>query len=159
MKEFNRWFNLHGLDRFYIDNCFNLDNTSKLEEELNVNINFYTLEPELSLYYRSEYKQSHDEIYNLVIVPMTCFYDNNKKVVPAKPKKMENGVTPVYKDNNFIARINIKEMINKVNAHCCVLDSNYFKAADSAQPPFVIKGLLMDMKKSVKTVSIIYHVK
>ena len=126
MSRFHQWFTTHNLSRFYIENSFNLDNITELEDEIKANINIYTLEPKLSLYYRSEYKQPHDEIYNLVIIPMDCFYDNNNKT-KSKPKKITNGINPVYKDNDFLARINIKEMVNSVDAHCCLLDTRVFQ--------------------------------
>jgi hypothetical protein len=72
MESFSQWFQDHNLSRFYIDGYFVLDNVEKLEKELGVNINFYTFEDKLELFYRSSYLQE-GEIFNMVVIPMKYF--------------------------------------------------------------------------------------
>ena len=143
MTRFNAWFKEHNLARFYTGDYFCLDNIGRLEIELETNINVYTIEKKFfvvkskegekktkhenkpSLHYRSEYKQNIDSIVNLIIVPLDCFYDNNK-TVPEVPKTITNGISIEIPQQDFIAKINVKELVNQRRAHCCVLDTNVF---------------------------------
>ena len=143
MERFNTWFNQHNLGRFYTGDYFCLDNIGRLEIELETNLNVYTIEKKTftvkgkdgkkktehenkpSLHYRSEYKQNIDSIVNLIIIPLDCFYDNNK-AVPEVPKEITNGISIEIPQQDFIAKINVKEIVNQRKAHCGVLDTNVF---------------------------------
>ena len=143
MTRFNAWFKEHNLSRFYTGDYFCLDNIGRLEIELDTNLNVYTIEKKTftvngvngkkktqhenlpSLHYRSEYKQNIDSIVNLIIIPLDCFYDNNKDV-PAAPKVISNGISIEIPDQDFVAKINVTEIVNQRKAHCCVLDTNVF---------------------------------
>lgn len=130
MEEFTQWFQTHNLARFYIDGYFVLDNVEKLEKELGVNINFYTFEGKLELFYRSSYLQE-GEIFNLVVIPMKYFYDNSnaKGVVPEIAEgDSPQQIFPITDlDQEFIANINIKNLVTKRNGHCALLDTGIFR--------------------------------
>lgn len=128
IKAFNEWFNENNLGDFYIDGYFNLDIVEQLEKRLDVNINFYTFEKNLELYYRSSYNQDHDMIFNLVTIPMLLFYDNNDKSLKNIPKNLERGIVPHHKlGQDFLAAINIKNVIKKREAHCALLSPGVFR--------------------------------
>ena len=127
MKEFNKWFQKHNLGRFYIDGFFVLDNVEKLEKELGININFYTFEDKLELFYRSSYCHEGD-IFNLVVIPMKYFYDNNKKAVPEIPQQTPDLIHPLTDlDEEFIAAISVKNLITKRDGHCAMIDPAIFR--------------------------------
>jgi hypothetical protein len=129
MDKFNAWFQENKLDEFYIDGYFNLDVVEELEKRLDVNINFYTFEKELELYYRSDYKQNHEKIFNLVTIPIQLFYDNNdKKTDRVTPKNVERAILPCHKmGEEFLAAINIRNVIKNREAHCALLDTGIFR--------------------------------
>ena len=130
MEAFNQWFQTHNLSLFYINGYFVLDNVEKLEKELGVNINFYTFEDNLELFYRSSYLQE-GEIFNLVVIPMKYFYDNSnaKGVVPEIAEgESPQQIFPITDlDEEFIANINIKNLVTKRNGHCALLDTGIFR--------------------------------
>ena len=129
MKKFNAWFQENKLDEFYIEGFFNLDIVEELEKRLDVNINFYTFEKELGLYYRSNYNQNKEKIFNLVTIPMKLFYDNNdKKTERVTPNNVERAILPCHDlDADFLASINIRNVIKKREAHCALLDTGIFR--------------------------------
>jgi hypothetical protein len=127
MASFNTWFTEHNLDRFYIDGFFVLDNVEKLEKELKVNINFYTFESELELFYRSGYLNDGD-IFNLVVIPMKFFYNNHTKPVPAIQRTKAPLIHPQTDlSKEFISAVNIKNLITKRDGHCALLDPGIFR--------------------------------
>ena len=156
MARFNAWFSENNLARFYAtleDGVhFYLDDIAKLEKQLGINLNVYTIEKKTvtnyskgktadrkkttskqnlpTLHYRSEYKENVDNIINLIIIPLNCFYDKNKAIKPA-PKVITNGIDVLAPEKDYITRINVSEVVASRQAHCCVLDPNVFCKRDS----------------------------
>jgi hypothetical protein len=126
MDEFRNWFREHNLQRFYIDGNFVLDSVANLEVELQTSINVYTFDSRLELFYRSNY--IHDKIVKLVVVPLDCFYDRNKQKPEGLPE-LQLPITTNLSDGNapdFITTINIKDLMNAKEAHCCLLNPRVF---------------------------------
>lgn len=144
-----------GFSKWFLDNNledFNLDRVVDLERRLDVNINFYTFEKKKpELFFRSAYKQDDSKIFNIVVIPMGFFYDNNKKGPKFSQKDITSVITPSQRLNtehggswigkDFISAVGVKNIIRRREAHCALLDTGIFRARKKGSNQIVYKNI------------------